>query len=165
MSTTLSDTNQDLRFRTLSPEQTQKVSDALQAVLYDLVAFSLLVKQAHWNVIGPNFRAIHLHLDEIYGQLQEAVDSVAERMTSIGRSPNGQAKDVVEASSVLPLDLGFIRDEILVRLVADRLELLNHAIRGQMDLIENTDTVTADLLHGVLSTLEKQHWMLAAQII
>lgn len=140
------------------------VSEALQSVLYELTAFALTVKQAHWNVTGPNFRSIHLFLDEIYATIIAASDSTAERMTALGVSPNGQARDVAAEASIQPLDLGFIKDEIVVRLMADRLQLLIHSIRGYMEIVEGKDVVTADLVHGIVGDLEKHHWMLAAQL-
>lgn len=163
MSTSLTEPRTNLNFRTLDSNNTRVVAEALQNVLYDLIGFGLLVKQAHWNVIGSNFRSIHLQLDEIYADVTSFTDETAERITALGVSPNGQAKEVTAGSDVLPLDLGFIRDESVVLMVADRMQLLNHSIRGQMDTIEDKDTVSADVLHGIVGTLEKHHWMLKAQ--
>src|SRR2546423_1157866 len=63
-------------------------------------ALQLIAKQAHWNVVGPNFRSAHLQLDELVDTARQYVDQVAERANAIGVSPNGKAKTVVESSGV-----------------------------------------------------------------
>lgn len=164
MSTATASNQTNLNFRTLPPEAVRITSGALQASLYELITFSLTVKQAHWNVIGPNFRPIHLHLDEIHADILAAIDQVAERLTALGISPNGQIPDVANEASSLPIERGFTKDVVLVDAVAERLQLLIRSIRGQMDLTEDQDTVTADLFHGIVEQLEKHHWMLAVQV-
>ncbi|HEX2297396.1 MAG TPA: ferritin-like domain-containing protein, partial [Pseudonocardiaceae bacterium] len=51
----------------------------LQATLVDLIDLSLIAKQAHWNVVGSNFRSAHLQLDELVATARQYVDEVAER--------------------------------------------------------------------------------------
>ena len=55
------------------------LSDNLQRVLTDLIALELVGKQIHWNVVGPNFRDIHLNLDDVVDIAREGSDEVAER--------------------------------------------------------------------------------------
>ena len=61
------------------------VAAALQQALVDLTALSLQGKQAHWNIEGPGFRSLHLHLDEIIDEVRLAADDVAERMQPLQR--------------------------------------------------------------------------------
>ena len=56
------------------------VAAALQQALVDLTDLSLQGKQAHWNIEGPGFRSLHLHLDEIIDEVRLAADDVAERI-------------------------------------------------------------------------------------
>jgi len=72
----------------------------LQATLVDLIDLSLIAKQAHWNVVGPNFRSAHLQLDELVAAARQFVDEVAERANAIGISPNGKVKTVLESSGI-----------------------------------------------------------------
>ena len=65
---------------TASPE----LAANLQRVLVDLVELHLQGKQAHWNVIGSNFRDLHLQLDELVDAAREASDTIAERMRALG---------------------------------------------------------------------------------
>ncbi|NUP28928.1 MAG: DNA starvation/stationary phase protection protein, partial [Nocardia sp.] len=50
---------------TLDPEQQHITGEALRATVIDLIDLSLIAKQAHWNVLGRNFRSVHLALDEL----------------------------------------------------------------------------------------------------
>ena len=56
------------------------LSENLQDVLVDLIELHLQGKQAHWNLVGTNFRDLHLQLDEIVDTAREATDTIAERM-------------------------------------------------------------------------------------
>lgn len=151
-------------FAVVTDAQREENGKVLQPVLTDLIAFSLTVKQLHWNVVGPHFRSIHLQLDEIYADVLEAVDTVAERMTACSHSPNGRLKSVSSDTELTDVPEGFLRDEEVLRLASHQIQELSGLIRSRMASIEDIDTVTADLLHQIVQTLEKHHWMLSAQM-
>src|SRR5712672_3426604 len=73
----------------------------LQRVLVDLIELQLQGKQAHWNVIGSNFRDLHLQLDELVDFAREASDTVAERMRALDAVPDGRS-DTVAGGTTLP---------------------------------------------------------------
>src|SRR6201989_2747500 len=73
----------------------------LQKILVDLIELHLQGKQAHWNVVGTNFRDLHLQLDEIVDIAREASDTIAERMRALNAVPDGRS-DTVVASTTLP---------------------------------------------------------------
>jgi starvation-inducible DNA-binding protein len=62
----------------------------LQKILVDLIELHLQGKQAHWNVVGTNFRDLHLQLDSIVDIAREASDTIAERMRAIDAVPDGR---------------------------------------------------------------------------
>jgi starvation-inducible DNA-binding protein len=70
---------------TLPDDARQVTGDALQSTLVDLVGLSLIGKQAHWNLVGPRFRSIHLQLDEVVTAARDFSDTVAERAAALGR--------------------------------------------------------------------------------
>ena len=84
------------------------VAAALQQALVDLTDLSLQGKQAHWNIEGPGFRSLHLHLDEIIDEVRLAADDVAERMAAIEVAPDGRAATVAATSLVDPMEPGFL---------------------------------------------------------
>ncbi len=77
-------------------------ADALQGTLVDLLDLSLLAKQAHWNLYGPQFRSLHLQFDEVVTIVRAQADEVAERASTIGASPDGQAATIASSSSLPP---------------------------------------------------------------
>ena len=70
----------------------ESLSENLQKVLVDLIELSLQGKQAHWNVVGRNFRDTHLQLDEIIEAARDFGDTVAERMRSLHALPDGRLR-------------------------------------------------------------------------
>jgi len=145
-------------------QTTAKIVDALQPSLYDLLALGLITKQAHWNVTGPHFRSLHLHLDEIWDGVQEAVDTVAERIRVFDVSPSGQAKEISENAELSQIPLGTLRDAQVIDLMTERLTITSRNIRERLEKIEDIDTVTADILHGILEVIEKHLWMMRSQM-
>ena len=135
----------------------------LQPVLFDLIALGRVIKQLHWNVVGPNFRPLHMHLDEIYAVVDTAVDTVAERIVATGHSPNGRVKDVAQNIEIEDVPEGFIKDSQVLIYAEHSVRRMVDFIRSRTNDIENIDTATADMLHQITLDLEKHHWMLAAQ--
>src|SRR6202011_1178528 len=72
----------------------------LQKVLVDLIELHLQGKQAHWNLVGTNFRDLHLQLDDIVDTAREASDTIAERMRALDAVPDGRTDTVVATTTV-----------------------------------------------------------------
>jgi len=143
----------------------EKNHTVLQPILSDLIVYSLNLKQLHWNIVGAGFRSVHLHLDEIYAETLTAIDTVAERLSAVGHSPNGRSRDVAKEAELKDVPEGFTHVEEVLLLASQRTRELVGLIRDRMDTIEEVDTVTADMLHQIVAGLEKHHWMLQAQRI
>jgi starvation-inducible DNA-binding protein len=135
----------------------------LQATLVDLIDLSLIAKQAHWNVIGQNFRSAHLQLDELVDAARQYVDDVAERANAIGISPNGKAKVVVESSGIPEYPANWQSVESTVAAIVAILGEVIKRLRQRIEETDKTDLVTQDLLIAIAAELEKQHWMWQAQ--
>lgn len=142
---------------------TGKITGELQPVLVELIALGLTTKQAHWNVVGSSFRAVHLQLDEIHAFIQTGVDTVAERISALGVPPNGQACDVSEDAKLKAIPAGFHNAAEIIDLMTARVAQSCKLIRNHMDKIEDLDAVTSDMLHSIVEGLEKQLWMLRVQ--
>ena len=135
----------------------------LQATLVDLIDLSLIAKQAHWNVVGTNFRSAHLQLDELVSAARTYTDDVAERANAIGISPNGKAKTVVASSGIPEYPDNWLSVESTVAAIVDILGEVIKRLRKRIDETDKTDLVTQDLLIEIAAELEKQHWMWQAQ--
>jgi starvation-inducible DNA-binding protein len=135
----------------------------LQEVLVDLVELHLQGKQAHWNLIGTNFRDLHLQLDEIVDIAREASDTIAERMRALNTIPDGRS-DTVAASTTLPaFPPAEQNTSETVDLITNRIYAAVSTIRTVHDAVDAVDPSTSDLLHEIIDSLEKQAWMLKSE--
>src|SRR3954463_2613266 len=82
---------------TLPDAARETVAEALQSTLVDLLGVSLIGKQAHWNIVGPRFRSIHLQLDEVVSTARSFSDTVAERAAALGLPPDGRPETIAAA--------------------------------------------------------------------
>ena len=140
------------------------LADRLQRVLVDLIELHLQGKQAHWNVVGPNFRDLHLQLDEIVDVAREASDTIAERMRALHATPDGRS-DIVAAATTLPaFPAGEQTTAHVARAVTARLNVAAATLRAVHDDVDAEDPSSADLLHAIVEDLEKQAWMLSAEV-
>jgi len=147
----------------LSAADKEITGNALQATLVDLVDLSLIAKQAHWNVVGANFRSVHLQLDELVTTARQYSDEVAERANAIGVSPNGKAKTVVASSGIPEYPDNWQSVESTIAAIVDILAALIERLRARIDETDKSDLVTQDLLVALTQELEKSHWMWQAQ--
>jgi starvation-inducible DNA-binding protein len=147
----------------LSDGDRESTGAILQSTLIDLIDLSLIAKQAHWNVVGPNFRSAHLQLDELVTAARQYIDDVAERANAIGISPNGKARTVVESSGIPDYPDNWLSVESTVEAIVAALGELIKRLRKRIDETDKSDLVTQDLLIGIAAELEKQHWMWQAQ--
>jgi starvation-inducible DNA-binding protein len=142
--------------------QSEKNRKILQPVLTDLIALGRVLKQLHWNVVGPHFRPIHLQLDDIYELVDDAVDKVAERMVATGHSPDGRLKNSADSAEIEDAPPGFLADTEVLLFAEHSVKRTDELIRARCEEIEDVDTATADMLHQIILGLEKYHWMLQA---
>ncbi len=150
---------------TLRHPDREAIGGELQEILVVLIDLSLAGKQAHWNVVGPHFRSLHLQLDEMIDSWRDAADGVAERAVALGHAPDGRVATVASRTELEPLPEGALLDSDVVGAFTRLLTDAVGAIRERMDLLEDVDAVTADLLHGVVAKLEQDLWMIRVQAV
>jgi starvation-inducible DNA-binding protein len=142
-----------------SPE----LSANLQRVLVDLIELHLQGKQAHWNVVGTNFRDLHLQLDELVDFAREASDTIAERMRALDAVPDGRS-DTVAAATSLPQFPPYERSTVdVVDLITGRAYAVIDTIRTVHDTVDAEDPSTADILHQLIDGLEKLAWLIKSE--
>jgi len=147
----------------LSDKARKVTGDALQGALVDLLDLSLVAKQAHWNVVGPRFRSIHLQLDEVVELARTAADTVAERASAIGVSPDGRATTVSKESGIATFPTGYISDHNVVQALIAALEAVVVRMRKRVDDTAEPDPMSQDVLIGITANLEKYAWMFQAE--
>ncbi|WP_216213535.1 Dps family protein [Amycolatopsis aidingensis] len=147
----------------LAESDKEVTGNALQATLVDLIDLSLTAKQAHWNVVGKNFRSVHLQLDELVNTARTYTDEVAERANAIGVSPNGKTRTVLESSGLPEYPDNWQSDAATVDAIVGTLAELIQRLRARIDETDKSDLVTQDLLIEIAAKLEEAHWMWQAQ--
>jgi starvation-inducible DNA-binding protein len=144
-------------------EASPTLSANLQLVLADLVELHLQGKQAHWNIVGSNFRDLHLLFDEIVDAAREASDTVAERMRALRAVPDGRSETVSATSSLPKMPAGEIDTHEAVELIRGRLIAVATRARAVHDAVDAEDPTSADLLHEIIGTTEKLAWLVGAE--
>ncbi|GAC00367.1 putative DNA-binding protein [Gordonia namibiensis NBRC 108229] len=148
---------------TLTDEQQSVAGKALQDTLVDMLDLTLIAKQAHWNVVGKQFRSVHLDLDELVTVAREFTDAAAERATAIGVSPDGRAETVAKTANTKGFGEGWTKDTEVVDAIVENLKAVIDGLRERIAVTEEADPVTQDLLISFASKLEQLHWMWQAQ--
>ncbi|MCV7321979.1 Dps family protein [Mycolicibacterium confluentis] len=137
--------------------------DNLQKVLVDLIELHLQGKQAHWNVVGTNFRDLHLQLDELVDFAREGSDTIAERMRAFYGTPDGRS-DTVAATTSLPQFPPFEQSSSeVVDLITTRIQAAVDTMRVVHDAVDSEDPTTADILHQLIDGLEKHAWLISSE--
>lgn len=147
----------------LSDTDLKTVSDAMQGALVDLVDLSLVAKQIHWNVVGTRFRSVHLQLDEVVDTARTHSDTVAERASTLGVSPDGRAATVARSSGIEGVASGWVKDADAVGTLVDALGAVITRMRERVEATGEADPVSQDIFIGITADLEKHHWMFQAE--
>ncbi len=155
----------DLTTHTTTPAFTAspQMATQLQQLHVDLIDLHVVGKQAHWNVVGSNFRDLHLQLDELVDAAREFSDTVAERMRAIYITPDGRAKTVAQQSSLPEFPADEIDTGDAVDLTVKAIYAVTGTARRIHDSVDEEDPTTADIIHAVLERLEQLAWMIDAE--
>jgi len=150
----------------IKQENISKVVDVLTKVLADEFVLYTKTKRAHWNVEGPDFYNKHIFFEQQYDAIDEIVDTVAERIRSLGHYTPATLKDFL-ALTHLTEELkgsndstGFIKELLL-----DHESIIIY-LRENINPIANEwqDAGTSDFITGLVENHEKMAWMLRAHL-
>lgn len=137
----------------------------LNARVADGIDLALIIKQAHWNLKGREFIGIHLMLDGFRGEVDEFVDTMAERVTQLGGTALGTSQVVAKETSLKPYPTDIYKIEDHLKALIDRFSTLANAVRKNIDETDDAgDKGTADVLTEVSRGLDKNLWFLEAHM-
>ncbi len=135
----------------------------LNPVLAGATELMLSAKEAHWNVKGPHFIALHELFDKFNGQLAETVDDLAERIVQLGGHAHGTLSELAAAKVLPPYpEKKTAEKDHLDALIAQTAALGKRVREGIDQTADAGDADTADLLTGISRGLDKQLWFLEA---
>jgi len=143
----------------------EQIAGLLNRRLADAVDLQTQCKQAHWNVKGPEFIALHRLFDDVHEQVTEYADLLAERIVQLGGVARGTAREVAEQSELdeYPLTIAAAEDHVKCLAAA----LANFATRVRFAIAEADeleDAVTADVCTEISRGSEKWLWMIEAHV-
>lgn len=142
----------------------KQLIDGLQERLTDYNDLHLILKHAHWNVIGPNFIAVHEMLDPQIELVRAYADEVAERISTLGGSPIGTPAGHVADRTPLHYDLNRGGTQEHITALNKVYTKVLHGVRESLDQSGDIDAVTEDIYISQAGELEKFQWFLRAHV-
>jgi starvation-inducible DNA-binding protein len=148
----------------LTEKQGTKIAGLLQKQLSTYNDLHLTLKHVHWNVVGPNFIGVHEMIDPQVELVRGYADEVAERIATLGGSPQGTPGSILKDRTWDDYSVG--RNTVQAHLAA--LDLVYNGViedtRRGIDETEEADPITQDILIGHSAELEKFQWFVRAHL-
>lgn len=138
------------------------VSIQLSKLLADEFLLYTKTRNAHWNIEGHDFHAMHIFFEGQYNQLDELMDSVAERIRKIGHYAPATLAQLLQLTHLTEkIDRKNDSEGFLKELLEDH-ESIIEFIRGNINPFANefNDAGTSDYITGLMETHEGMAWML-----
>ena len=149
----------------LSEQTRSQVIALCNARLADSVDLQTQVKQAHWNVKGPNFIALHKLFDEINEDVEEYVDLTAERVVQLGGVAEGTARLAVKASKLAEYPATLADGHQHVDALSSALATYGKLTRAAIDEASQLgDADTADIFTEISRGVDKWLWFVEAHL-
>ena len=154
------------RTRNDTSDNAKKVSvETLQARLADGITLALDIKQAHWNLKGPQFIGIHEMLDGFRDRMDDFTDKMAERFTQLGGTARGTVQSCSSETKLAPYPLDYYAIADHLAALIDRYATFGNAVRENIDETDEAgDPDTADLFTEVSRGVDKDLWFLEAHV-
>lgn len=148
------------------PEKVRtKVIGLLNARLADSVDLMHQAKQAHWNVKGPTFIALHKLFDEIVDDAEEYMDLVAERVVQLGGTAEGTIQNAAKRTTLKEYSLTISAEREHVEALSSALASYGKAVRAAIDESDSFgDKDTADLFTEISRGVDKWLWFVEAHL-
>lgn len=150
---------------TLPASVRTKVCSLLNVRLADAVDLCTQCKQAHWNVKGPSFIALHELFDDVYEEAEKAVDDIAERIVQLGGVAEGTARTAAKLSALKEFPRTALSGDEACEALADRLAEFGTLVRDAIEAADKAgDADTADLFTGVSRATDKSLWFVESHL-
>ena len=136
----------------------------LTPVAIGLQALAVNGKQAHWNVRGANFIAIHELLDTIVTHAQDAADLAAERIVALGLPIDARVSTVAAKAAPTQVPAGFTQWETMIRGVIADMDAVLVDVKAAIDGLDEIDLASQDIAISIREVLDKDRWFLFAHL-
>ena len=143
----------------------EKIIEILNQRLADASDLKSQAKQAHWNVKGMNFIALHELFDQVASDLDPHVDDIAERITTLGGVALGTVRVAAQNSSLSEYPLEISDGAAHVDALSNALADFGKKVRADIDRTDELgDKDTADLFTGISRSVDKLLWFVEAHL-
>ena len=138
-----------------------ELENKLNEFLADLNIFYRKLQNYHWNIEGKDFFQVHAKLEELYDEINEQIDEIAEHIAILGGQPLGTMKDYLEKSSIKePENKKIKSEEIYNNILSDYEELLKKTIEIKEKSENEKEYSTSSLIDDYIKEYGKIIWML-----
>lgn len=150
----------------IKTEYLAEVAHSLSKILADEFVLYTKTRNAHWNVVGPDFYNKHKFFEEQYGQLEEIVDQVAERIRTLGHYAPATLKQYLELTHLSEDIRGKNDSQGYIKVLLEDHESILIHLRENIDGYANAlkDLGTSDYITGLMEKHETMAWMLRAHL-
>jgi starvation-inducible DNA-binding protein len=149
----------------LSEATRVKAIELLNARLADAIDLQTQTKQAHWNVKGPDFIALHKLFDEVNEDVEDYVDDIAERVVQLGGVAEGTARMAAKRSSLSEYPANAVEGRSHVDALSSALAAFGKSSRKAIDAANDFgDLDTADLFTEISRGVDKWLWFVEAHL-
>ena len=146
-------------------EARQDMIALLNQHLADLSDLYSQTKQAHWNVRGMNFIALHKLFDELAEAQTEHIDTIAERAGALGGLATGTIRQAAKNSRLAELDHDLSDSTKMLKALAERYSDYGRMVRQAIEVAEQADDMgTSDIFIALSQLLDKQLWFIEAHL-
>lgn len=141
----------------------EKLVEILNARLADAIDLKFQAKQAHWNVKGMNFIALHELFDRIATEADTHIDDMAERITTLGGTAMGTVRLSASRSTLAEYPHEITDGDSHVEALSNALSVFGKNVRANIDAADELgDADTTDLLTGISRAIDKSLWFVEA---
>ena len=138
-----------------------ELENKLNEFLADLNIFYRKLQNYHWNIEGKDFFQVHAKLEELYNEVNESIDEIAEHILILGGQPLGTLKDYMEKTTLKEAENKKIKsEEIYSNILSDYKELLKKTIEIKENAENNKEYSTSSLMDDYIKEYGKIIWML-----
>ncbi|HRH41265.1 MAG TPA: DNA starvation/stationary phase protection protein Dps [Pyrinomonadaceae bacterium] len=147
----------------ISLNNREKLVEILNARLADAIDLKSQAKQAHWNVKGMNFIALHELFDQVSTEVETHIDDIAERITTLGGTALGTVRVAAQNSTLSEYPLEITDGADHVDALSTTLADFGKKVRADIDATDELgDADTADLFTGISRAIDKLLWFVEA---
>jgi starvation-inducible DNA-binding protein len=150
----------------ISEESKQLVVVELSKILSDEYILFTKTKNAHWNLEGIGFHGLHIFFEEQFTELDGMIDSIAERIRSLGHYSPGSLKHFLELTRLSEDNGGSNSGTSYITNILEDHRSIIFTLRENIDVFASSykDYGSSDFLTGLISAHEKMAWMLSSHL-